>query len=135
MINLIKENPSIVSKDLKIVGNLKSKGLIEIEGTITGDIEADSVSIRENGKVDGNVKASILNVKGVFNGKAVCEKINISDTANVDGNLEYNSLSVDYGASINCQLKRIENIKNSSKLLDIVKMADNKLQENNIKNN
>lgn len=45
--SLVKENPSIISKNLTITGNLKSNGIIEIEGEVLGDIEADNISIRE----------------------------------------------------------------------------------------
>lgn len=114
--SFIKENPSIISKDLELVGNVKSKGSIEVEGSINGDIEADTVSIRESGRISGNVKAKVINVKGLFDGVAVCEKINISDTAKITGEINYISLSADYGASINSQLKRIEKnvLKNES---------------------
>lgn len=114
--SFIKENPSIISKDLELVGNVKSKGSIEVEGSINGDIEADTVSIRESGRISGNVKAKVINVKGLFDGVAICEKINISDTAKITGEINYISLSADYGASINSQLKRIEKnvLKNES---------------------
>ncbi len=110
--SFIKENPSILSKDLKLEnGNLKSSGSLEIEGIIIGDIEAYSVSIRETGNIRGNIKSKILNIKGTLIGSAFCEKINISETAKIDGDLNYSVLAVDYGAKINCQLKRIENSK------------------------
>lgn len=117
--SFIKENPSIISKDLELLGNLKSKGSIEIEGSIKGDIESDTVSVREDGKVNGNIRAKVINIKGLFNGIATCEKINISDTAKITGEINYMSLSADYGANINCQLKRID--KNVLKNENIVK--------------
>ena len=128
--SFIKENPSIISKDLELVGNLKSKGSIEIEGNVKGDIESDTVSIREDGRVNGNIRAKIINVKGIFNGIATCEKINISDTAKIVGEINYTSLSADYGASINCQLKRIDkNIlksENISKQVEEIKVLNEK---------
>lgn len=128
--SFIKENPSIISKDLDIIGDLKSKGSIEIEGHIKGDIEADMVSIREDGKVVGNIKTKILNIKGYFNGIITCEKINISDTAKITGEISYVSLSADYGANINCQLKRID--KNTAKN-DITIKANENIKINNEK--
>lgn len=121
--SFVKENPSIISKDLEIVGNLISKGSIEIEGNIKGDIDAETISIREDGKVVGNVRTKVLNIKGSFNGIVNCEKVNISDTARVIGEINYTSLSADYGAHINCQLKRVDksNQRNeiSTKLTDV----------------
>ena len=106
--SLVKENPSIISNNLIINGDLVSKGNVEIEGEIKGNITADLISIRETGKVNGDIKAKTINIKGCFNGKAIAEKINISEHAKLNGELEYVSLAVDYGANINCQLKRTE---------------------------
>lgn len=100
-------NPSLISGSVVIVGDINNGDNIEIEGSIEGNIFANVVTIRESGKVKGNVKCSIFNIKGNFDGNAFCEKINMSDTAIVKGVLEYKFLAVDYGANINCELKRI----------------------------
>ena len=91
------------------------------EGNIEGNVTADIVTIREGGVIKGNIHCKVLNIKGSFNGNANSEKINISDTASINGLLEYNFLSADYGASINCELKRVADQKSSNKLVDILK--------------
>ena len=58
--SLVKENPSIISNNLIINGDLVSKGNIEIEGEIKGNITADLISIRESGKVFGDIKAKTI---------------------------------------------------------------------------
>lgn len=114
--NLVKDsNPSLIAGSVAIVGDIKNGDSIEIEGSIEGNIFANFVTIRESGNVKGNIKCSIFNVKGNFDGNAFCEKINISDTAVVNGVLEYKFLAVDYGANINCELKRITDDKNIQK--------------------
>ena len=106
--NLTKDsNPSLISGSVVIVGDINNGDNIEIEGSIEGNIFANIITIRESGKVKGNIKCSVLNIKGNFDGNAFCEKINMSDTAVVKGVLEYKFLAVDYGANINCELKRI----------------------------
>ena len=129
--SLVKENPSIISNNLVINGDLVSKGNIEIEGEIKGNITAELISIRENGKVFGDIKAKTINIKGCFNGKAIAEKINISEHAKVTGELEYVSLAVDYGASINCQLKRTEQQEKSffSKSIKVEETKNNTKEE------
>jgi cytoskeletal protein CcmA (bactofilin family) len=113
MNNIVKEVPSIISKSVGIVGNINSGESIEIEGKVEGNIYVDIVTLREKGKIKGNVKCKVFNIKGNFNGNVYSEKINISDTAVVSGVLEYSFLSVDYGANINCELKRIIDQKDS----------------------
>ncbi len=49
--------PSIISPDLKIVGDLKSNGDIQIDCTIEGDIESCLLTVGEQGKVEGSTVA------------------------------------------------------------------------------
>ncbi|MDR0571756.1 MAG: polymer-forming cytoskeletal protein [Rickettsiales bacterium] len=106
-----KALPSLIAKDIFLEGKILNGGAFELEGKIKGNVEAETLTIRETGEIIGEVKCKIFNIKGVFSGSVVAEKINISDTAKVNGTLEYKFLSVDYGANINCQLKRIDDIK------------------------
>ncbi len=114
LINSLKEVPSLISKSVIITGDIKNASNIEIEGKVEGNIFADTITLREGGEIIGNTKSKIFNIKGNFKGNSVAEKINISDTAIVNGLLEYNFLSVDYGANINCELKRINEKNNKS---------------------
>ncbi|MBO4956793.1 MAG: polymer-forming cytoskeletal protein [Rickettsiales bacterium] len=125
---ITKELPSVIAKGVVIVGNISNGNNIEIEGNIEGDVIADIVTIREGGSIKGNVKCKVFNIKGSFNGNANAEKINISDLAVINGLLEYNFLSADYGASINCELKRFA--QEQKKIVDILKHTDKNSVEN-----
>ncbi|MDR2777174.1 MAG: polymer-forming cytoskeletal protein [Rickettsiales bacterium] len=107
--------PSLVSGGTIFLGDIKNCNNIEIEGYIEGSIESDTVTIRENGVIKGDIRSKVFNIKGTFEGKAYGDKINISDTAVVNGALEYKFLAVDYGANINCELKRISDDKPNPK--------------------
>jgi cytoskeletal protein CcmA (bactofilin family) len=109
--------PSLISQNLKIEGNLKSNGVIEIEGEIKGDIKADIITIRETAIVEGTIEANIANIKGAFNGKIFANTLNFSKEAKVLGDINYFSFSVEDGASIEGQLKRSRDkvIKTSKK--------------------
>ena len=111
-VNLSKGNTSIISKDLSIKGNLKSEGLLEIEGKIDGDIDGNVITLRETAVVNGNIIAKVVNVKGKFDGIIKSERINISGRADIRGTLEYVSLCVEDGASIDGELKRVNDVKN-----------------------
>lgn len=112
-VNLSKNNTSIIAKDLFIKGDLKSDGLIEIEGRLIGNVDSNIVTLRESSNVDGNIVAKVVNIKGRFNGIIKGERINISGKANIKGTLEYLSLCVEDGACIDGELKRINNTKNN----------------------
>ncbi|MDR3078607.1 MAG: polymer-forming cytoskeletal protein [Rickettsiales bacterium] len=103
--------PSVIATGTNLHGELKSSGSVEVEGIVDGNMTASTLTIREAGSVKGDVEAKTFNIRGKFEGKAISEKINISDMAIVNGALEYKFLVVDYGANINCDLRRIPDDK------------------------
>lgn len=103
----IKSNPTIISRDLKIEGDIVGSGIIEIEGSIKGVINGNSVVLREDGKIEGTIIAESLNLRGKFNGIIKAKNISISSKAKVQGDIEYESLSVDDGAYIDGNFKKL----------------------------
>lgn len=106
----LKTTPTIISRDLKIQGELVSTGIVEIQGMINGTINGNSVILREEGQIDGIVFAENLSIRGKFNGKIRAKNLNIANKAVVDGEIEYEILSVEDGASIDGRFKKIETI-------------------------
>lgn len=102
-----KSTPTIISQDLKIEGDIVSLGLIEIEGAIKGTLKGSTVIIREEGSIEGDVIAEMLQIKGKFQGNIKAKNISISSKANVQGNIEYTTLAVEDGACIDGQFKRV----------------------------
>ena len=46
---------SVIGSDLRIQGNLKSRGEVYINGTIQGDVTATKIVVGENGMVTGKI--------------------------------------------------------------------------------
>ena len=92
--------PSILSKSLKIRGDLVSSGMIEIEGIIDGNISSNSIILREEAEVEGEMIAESIIIKGSFRGNIRAKNISISSKARVFGAIEYVCLAVEDGASI-----------------------------------
>ncbi len=105
--------PSIISRNLKINGELQSSGIIEVEGYITGNIKAQCVIIRESGVIEGEIAAENVSVKGGFIGNIKARNVNVSSKAKINGNIEYSSLCVEDGACIEGQFKQIVQQQNS----------------------
>lgn len=104
--------PSILSKSLKIRGDLVSNGMIEIEGLIDGNINSNSVILREDAVVEGEIIAESVIIKGSFRGNIRAKNISIASKAKIFGAVEYACLAVEDGASIEGQFKKLE-IKSS----------------------
>jgi cytoskeletal protein CcmA (bactofilin family) len=98
--------PSIISADMKVVGNLQSGGDIQIEGSVEGDIKSRTVTIGENAHINGSINADMANVHGHVNGKINASSVRISKTANIQGDIIYETLSIEEGAVIDGQIRR-----------------------------
>ncbi|MFT6077264.1 MAG: cytoskeletal protein CcmA (bactofilin family) [Lentimonas sp.] len=111
MTNSLKSMPSIIAKDTNIDGDIKSSGVIEIEGKITGKINSNSVIIREDGIVEGEIIADSVNIRGKLIGNIKSKLVNVFSKAKINGTIEYQSLSVEDGACIEGQFKQISEKK------------------------
>lgn len=98
--------PSIISADMKVVGDLQSGGDVQIEGSVEGDIKSRTVTIGEKAQINGSVNADTASILGRINGKINAAKVRIAKTANVQGDIYYQILSIEEGAVIDGQVKR-----------------------------
>ena len=78
-----------------------------IEGHFKGDIIAIKVILREQGTVDGSLKAEIALISGHFNGDLICENLTVTQTGVVEGDVQANALSIDLGAEVIGSISRI----------------------------
>ncbi len=97
--------PSIISPDLKIMGNLKSNGEIQIEGTIEGNIDIPLLTVREQGKVDGSIVAETVRISGTDNGRVQAKTVSLDKSAKVTADITHESLAIDAGAYFEGQVK------------------------------
>ena len=107
MNNKNKAMPSIISGNMDIEGTMSSSGVIEIEGITKGKIKGNIVTIRDTGCAEGEIEVDTINICGKFRGDIKAKNVNVSKDANITGVIEYDSLSVEDGASIEGQFKKI----------------------------
>ncbi len=90
--------PSIISPDLKIVGNLKSNGETQIEGTIEGDIDVPLLTVGEQGKIDGSTVAETVRIFGTVNGRVQAKTVRLDKSARVTADISHETLTIEAGA-------------------------------------
>lgn len=100
--------PSIVSSDLSILGNLVSDGLVDVDGTVDGNVKADQVIVRTNGKVRGDITANVAHIYGEVQGIIRASSVYLYSSCRIHGIVVHQSLSVEDGAFIDGKLKRIQ---------------------------
>ena len=100
--------PSIISANLRIIGNLKTDGEVQIDGTIEGDVRSRLLSIGEKAVVNGAIAADTVRIAGTANGEVTARVVQLSNTARVVGDINHQSLSIDAGAYVQGLCRHIE---------------------------
>ncbi|MDE2184173.1 MAG: polymer-forming cytoskeletal protein [Alphaproteobacteria bacterium] len=96
---------SVISKALKITGQLESTEDIQIEGEIDGDVRAVTVKVGANAKVKGTVYGDEVELAGSVEGKIEARKVVLTATAHMSGDVVHNDIRIDSGAYINGHCK------------------------------
>ena len=99
---------SVISADLKITGNLESAGDIQIDGTVDGDVRSRSVTVGEGAKVTGAVIAETARICGTLSGQVRASSVIIAKTAKATGDIIHKTLSIEAGAFLEGQVKRLD---------------------------
>ncbi|HEY5336559.1 MAG TPA: polymer-forming cytoskeletal protein [Rhizomicrobium sp.] len=100
MSNLSPASTSVISKALKITGQLESTENIQIEGEVNGDIRAASVKVGSNAKVKGNVYGEEVELAGSVEGKIEAKKVILTRTAHMSGDVVHQDITIESGAFI-----------------------------------
>jgi len=90
--------PSIISSDLKILGDLISAGDLQVDGIVEGDIQSRSLTIGEGAVVNGNVVAETTRVCGQVTGQIKASTVTLDRTAKVVGDIIHQILAIEPGA-------------------------------------
>jgi len=90
--------PSILASDLVITGEIATDGDVQVEGRLDGNITAMSLTIGEQGAVNGTIKAETLLVRGKVTGKINASSVELAETANVTADIVQDQLTIANGA-------------------------------------
>jgi cytoskeletal protein CcmA (bactofilin family) len=104
---------SVISKALKITGQLESTEDIQIDGEIEGDVRGVSVKVGNNAKVKGTVFGEEVELSGTVDGKIEAKKVVLTGTAHMSGDVVHQEIQIAAGAYVDGHL-RPEHGKNST---------------------
>jgi len=108
--------PSIIGADLKIVGNLVCEGDIDVQGTVQGEIQAKTVTVDKDARVDGSIQAQSATVNGTVEGTVETSSISLTSTATVTGEIVHETISVEPGARLEARVSRTNTEKRIAQL-------------------
>ena len=90
--------PSIIGEDLTIIGNVTSKGEIQVDGEIQGDIHCGSLLLGDRSQVVGSVIAEDVVVRGRVVGSIRGLRVTLQAQSHVEGDIFHQSLAIEQGA-------------------------------------
>ena len=90
--------PSIIGEDLSITGNVTSKGEIQVDGEIQGDIHCGSLLLGDKSQVIGSVIAEDIVVRGRVVGSVRGLRVTLQAQSHVEGDIFHQSLAIEQGA-------------------------------------
>ena len=99
--------PSIISANLKIVGNLVSDGDVQVDGLIEGDVHSRSLTVSENASIHGQVEADTVRIHGTVDGQIKAINVAMGPTARVVGDVIHTNLVIESGAFLEGHCKRL----------------------------
>ncbi len=103
-----KPTPSLLSSDLTVVGNLRTTGDIQVEGTVQGDIRAHLLTVGETANIEGEIVADDIVVTGRVVGKVRGLKVRLTSTARVEGDIIHKTIAIESGAHFEGSVQRAE---------------------------
>jgi len=91
---------SVISKALKITGQLESTEDIQVDGEVDGDVRGISVKIGSNAKVKGTVYGDTVELAGTIDGKIEAKNVVLTSTAHMSGDVVHQDIKIESGAYI-----------------------------------
>lgn len=90
--------PSVIGPDLTISGNLVTKGEVQIDGEVQGDIQGTYVVIGEKARITGSVVAEEVVVRGHVMGSVRGRRVMLQASSHVEGDIFHQALAIEQGA-------------------------------------
>ena len=99
-------SPSLLGSQIKIIGKIASKGALQLDGVLEGEITASKLVIEKSAKVIGSVKSEDLVIKGRIIGPVFGKKVRFGSSARVEGDTFHETIAIEDGAYYEGSIKR-----------------------------
>ena len=109
----VEGGKSVISSDLKIIGQgglkIISRGILQVDGEVEGDVAGKEIIIGETGQVTGTVAAERVIVRGTVLGAIRSMAVALQTSARVEGDIHHMSLVIEQGALFDGRCRRPSN--------------------------
>lgn len=91
---------TVIDADLTISGELLCDSHVRVEGTLEGDINAESLTLCSGAHVEGAIYAEIVYIYGSLRGSVSANTVVVASGARIVGTIFHNSLTIEPGAHL-----------------------------------
>jgi cytoskeletal protein CcmA (bactofilin family) len=98
--------PTVIGFGLAITGNLESKGEIQVEGAVQGDIHGGRIVVGEQALIQGNLVANDIIVRGTLRGSIRGNNVTVHSSSRVEGDIFHKLLTMEQGAFFEGRARR-----------------------------
>lgn len=98
--------PSIIGEDLTITGNIISKGEVQVDGDVQGDVYCATLIVGDRGRVSGAVVAEETTIHGRVSGSINALQVTLESNSHVEGDICHSALKLEHGAFFEGQSRR-----------------------------
>ena len=99
---------SVIGPDLVIHGNLTSKGEVQIDGEVQGDIHGTHIIIGESARVTGGIVAEECVIRGHLLGTVRGRRVLLQSTSHVEGDIYHQTMAIEQGAFFEGKSRRTD---------------------------
>lgn len=103
-----KAPPSIISSDLRIIGDIDGDGEVHIEGHIDGNIRCDTLTVGEAGRLEGKIMVNKLRLLGTITGSVRARFVSMMKTARMIGDVTHERIEIEAGAMVDGLYKHLK---------------------------
>jgi len=100
--------PSVIGPDLLINGNLISKGEVQVDGEVQGDIHGTHIVIGEKARITGGIIAEEAVIRGHVLGTVRAKRVLLQTSSHVEGDVYHQTLAIEQGAFFEGKSRRTE---------------------------
>lgn len=107
---------TVIATGVTVTGTLKGEGVIQVEGTVEGEINLQgAVIVAATGLVKGPVTAEVIQVAGRVKGNCVARgHVRLEKTGSLEGDVTTTSLVVEDGGRLNGRSNMVKEIPQSA---------------------
>lgn len=94
---------TVIAKDLVVTGKLSGEGVVQIEGTVEGEINLKGyVIVTPTGKVKGPIEADVIRIAGQMEGNLTShDHVQLERTGTIIGDVSTISFVIENGGRLN----------------------------------